>query len=263
MSLLSFTGLPGMNTAVQSTESAILWGPNTWYLTKDIVLTSGATDSTNTPTTDLRPGLVLGKVDSSGEYTAYSASATDGSQIAEGVLFHGVRMLDPLSGSAADQLARMVVAGAVKGGNLIGLDSVARSQMRGRVIFDDDIVGGQWPFRQEVAKTSAYTVGSTTSALLESGTLFTNTGAVGSVTFTLPTRAAGLVYHFLVVADQTVIVASAAGDDMVTVNDAAADSVAFSTAGDKIGGFVTVSCNAAATKWYVEKRCSNAMTIAT
>lgn len=263
MSLLSYAGLPGMNTPVTSTEVAFLWGPNTWYLVKGVVLTSGAVDAGNTPTTDLRPGLVLGKVASSGEYTAYSATATNGSQIAEGILASGIRMLDPLSGSASDKLGQMVVGGAVRGGQLTGLDSVARSQMRGRIIFDDDLVGGHWPYRQEVAKTSAYTVGSTTSALLESGTLYTNTGAVGSVTFTLPTLAAGLVYHFLVVADQTIVVASAAGDDMVVPNDAAADSVSFATAGDKIGGLVTVASNAAGTKWIVTKPCSNAMTIVT
>lgn len=41
------------------------------------------------------------------------------------------------------------------------------------------------------AKTAAYTV-----TALESGKLFTNRGASGSVTFTLPTGKAGMFFHF-------------------------------------------------------------------
>lgn len=261
MSLLSFTGVPGMGPTVESTDNHFLWGPNTWYLTKSIVIDSASTDSGSSPTTDLRAGLLMGKVTSTGRYKPYSATATTGEEVAEGILFHGVRMLRPLDATADHQVASLVVAGPVKGGNLYGIDQVARKQMKGRFIFDDDLVSGAsfMGFKKETAKTADYTVLST-----DYGVLFTNTGAAGAVIFTLPTLAAGAgPFGFLVVADQTVTVASAAGDDMVTVNDASADSVAFSTAGDKIGGFVVVYANAAGTKWYVEKRSSNAMTIAT
>jgi len=100
----------------------------------------------------------------------------------------------------------------------------------------------------ESAKTANYTVLTT-----DNGTLFTNTGASGAVVFTLPTLAAGLVYEFLVTADQSVTVASAAGDDMVVFNDATADSVAFSTSSEKIGGSLLIFSNSAGTKWYVNQ----------
>jgi hypothetical protein len=43
-----------------------------------------------------------------------------------------------------------------------------------------------------VAKTAAYTV-----KALETGTIFTNAGATGSITFTLPTPAAGMRFTFV------------------------------------------------------------------
>lgn len=244
--LQSYTGLPGMDTAVVSTENAFLWGPNTWYLLKGVTIVSTATDSGSTPTTDLRPGLVMGKVTSSGKYTAYSATATNGSGIAEGALFGGVRMISPLSGSAADQLGQLVVAGPVKGGSLNGLDQLARSQMHGRFIFDDDPKGNRHGWLNVVAKTADYTV---TAA--DHDTIFTNQGAGGAVIFTLPAIAKGLKYRFFCEADQTITVASAAGDIMVCFNDAAADSISFSTATEKVGGAVEVLANADGTKWLV------------
>lgn len=123
-----------------------------------------------------------------------------------------------------------------------------------------DVFGYSDPsgWRAEVAKTANYTV-----LPSDNGKLFTNTGASGAVTFTLPTRAAGYKLGFFVVADQNVTVSSAAGDDMVTVNDASADSVAFSTSNEKIGAYVVLFTNAAGTKWYVDKRCPNSMTVST
>lgn len=112
--------------------------------------------------------------------------------------------------------------------------------------------------KNEVAKTSNYTV-----LAKDAGTRFTNTGASGAVTFTLPTLTVGLAFEFCVVADQTVTIASAAGDDIVAPNDASADSIAFSTGGDKVGACVQVLSNGAGTKWLIRKMCGNAMTVAT
>lgn len=98
----------------------------------------------------------------------------------------------------------------------------------------------------ETAKTGDYTV-----VAADTGTMFTTTGASGAVIFTLPTKAAGLRYRFLNVVDQNMTVASAgSADDIVGMNDVAADSIAFSTAGEKIGACLEVFCNGAATKWY-------------
>ena len=96
------------------------------------------------------------------------------------------------------------------------------------------------------AKTANYTLTQS-----DWGCIFTNRGATGAITFTLPAVSgtpAGAYATFFVVADQTVTVAGTAGE-LVTFNDAAANSVAFSTASEKIGAGVTVVCDG--TSWLV------------
>ena len=90
-----------------------------------------------------------------------------------------------------------------------------------------------------VAKTAAYTCKSS-----ESGTIFHTTGATAAVTFTLPAIADGpFFFEFISGADYAMTVAAAAVDTMVTMNDLAADSIAFSTASEIIGGVVKVYCD--------------------
>ena len=94
-----------------------------------------------------------------------------------------------------------------------------------------------------VAKTASYTV--TTD---DSGTVFTTTGATGAVVFTLPavaTASAGCFYIFVNTVDQDMTVTSGTADKLVYDGDAAADSLAFSTASHKIGGAVLVVCDGA------------------
>ena len=83
------------------------------------------------------------------------------------------------------------------------------------------------------AKTAAYAM-----VPEDIGKLFTNRGASGAVTLTLPPTADipdGWWCEVFVAANQSVTVAAPTTDTMVAFNDAAADSVAFSTSGEKIG----------------------------
>ena len=86
--------------------------------------------------------------------------------------------------------------------------------------------------REVVALTA-----STTLTNHDIGKVFTNRGAAGSVTITLPapdsTNQGGCI-DVHVVADQTVVVTTT--DKLAIFNDAAADSVAVQTSGEKIGG---------------------------
>lgn len=71
------------------------------------------------------------------------------------------------------------------------------------------------------------------------GKLVTNRGASGSVTATLPTPSGdnkGGMVRVRVVADQTMVVNCETNDKIVIFNDAAADSVAWQTTNEKIGG---------------------------
>lgn len=109
-----------------------------------------------------------------------------------------------------------------------------------------------------VAKTANYTVAATDSA-----TVFTNEGAAGAVTFTLPTAAEGLFYEFLVVADQTVTISGPA-DTLVIDNDAGADSVSFATATEKIGNKVRAIATDGGSKWFIEViRASDSVSVTT
>lgn len=99
------------------------------------------------------------------------------------------------------------------------------------------------------AKTADYTI---LPANDPSFTIFTNRGAAGAVNFTLPAPSGaleGVVYFFLGVADQNILVVAATVDTLLALNDVAADSVAMSTAGGKIGGLMIALCDG--TAWAV------------
>lgn len=237
---------PGMQASRSSTEKRLVWGPVDWYVTDQVLLVSTTVDARSTATNELLPGLCLGQVTSSGKFIHYSATATDGSQEGLALLLYSVNMKDS-TGTAQDQLATVLVAGAVKSAECGGLDVKFRADVFGRIFFDDYATiggAGQYGWRDVVAKTADYTV---TSA--DSGTVFTNRGAAGAVNFTLPTIAKGLRYRFYSEAAQTITITSTPADTLVTHNDLAADSIALSTANRQIGGSVEVFANDNASKW--------------
>lgn len=250
--------VPGLTTSRESYEQEFRWGSQFQGVFANALISGSAVDTGNTPTFELRPGLLLGQITSNGKYTSYSPTGTDGSEVASAVLIEGLRMLD-FSNVATDRFYAVLVGGPVQASKLIGLDLQARQQMSSRFIFDDigGTPGNHWyPWKRQISKTAAYTV-----VAADNFTLFDNIGATGAVTFTLPALANGYLFGFLVQADQNVTVASAAGDDMVAFNDASADSVAFSTSGEKIGGLFAVYTNPAANKWIVENRSAGANTV--
>jgi hypothetical protein len=99
-------------------------------------------------------------------------------------------------------------------------------------------VGGL-PFRFMEAKTASYTC-----TIQDSGTVFHTTGATTAVVFTLPQITAGpFWFKFICGADVAMTITSAVADTEVTFNDLAADSVAFQTSSEMIGGSVEVWCD--------------------
>lgn len=94
-----------------------------------------------------------------------------------------------------------------------------------------------------VAKTADYSV-----LASESGTFFTDYGCTGTISFTLPAAADGLIYWFMSVAAGALTV-TGPDETLVTHNDATADAVAFDQANEIIGnGFM---CFSDGTLWYV------------
>ncbi len=242
-----WSGEPGSTAAVFNTESNIFWGsgsvisPANLFITMNI--TSAAVDG-GTPTTILRPGLIMGKITSSGLWTNYSPTATDGSQQALAILPNEINMLDPVTNAVANRVNVGVVSGPVKAGSLWNLDLVARKQLEAAGIIFDDIRGESLGvgYMREVSKATSYTVLAT-----DNGTQFNL--ITGAGTFTLPTLAAGLSFTFFCEVDATMTITSAAGNDIIVDGDVAASSIAFSTSSHKIGSCAQLVANAAGTAW--------------
>lgn len=249
--------VPGLTASRETYEAEFRWGSQYQGVFANALISGSAVDSGNTPTFQLRPGLLLGQITASGKYTNYSPTATDGSEVASAVLIEGLRMLD-FNNVATDRFYAVLVGGPVQKSKLLNFDLMARGQMD-KFIFDDifQIPGNHWfPWKRFQTKTAAYTV-----VANDNYTLFDNVGAGAAITFTLPVLAAGYFFGFRVQADQNVTVASNEGDNMVAFNDASADSVAFSTGGELIGGMLVVFTNPAGTKWIVQNVSAGANTV--
>jgi len=246
-------GTPGIRDLLETVENQFWVGRYELQEWTSEVIDNSTVDSGNTDhTTDLRAGLLLGKITSgadAGKVKHWNPAATDGSQDIYGVLAHMQNV--GYQGSTLDRFNAIMVGGSVDprkllipGQTSLGIAGNASEYLiknmmagTGRFKFYKDFIAvdnGGW--RNVVAKTASYTV-----VAADHGTLFTNRGATGAVTFTLPaTASVGLRYGFYVVADQNVIVASGTADTLVVHNDATADSIAFQTASEKIGGMVEV-----------------------
>ena len=238
-------GLPSVQAALETSENVFWWGRFEQEAFIGSLIDGATRDAGNTGYTDvLRPGLLLGKVTSSGKLKEWSPTAVDGTEKVFGVLGYSQKM--QRLGSDADRwLGWIYTWGFLKADRVIvpgstdfGISGNAnehliRAQLHNRFTFNDQLEGNNFGgIRSVVAKTTDYTV---TAA--DHDTLFTTRGAAGAVNFTLPTTAlAGLRYRFIAVADQNLTVTAGTADTIVTANDAEADSVAFSTSTEKIGG---------------------------
>lgn len=242
--LFAGTDLPGPGAVSITNERSALLGPITWYLLKGIVINgTAASDAGNTPTTELRHGLLMGQRTSDGFYANYNPQGTDGTQNVHGFLWEARTTIDT-DGLTVNRTAQLVVAAYVRASQLILLDEQARRQMQGRFIFDDRLPGVIGGFRQTLAKTANYAV----VAGADNDTIFTTTGNAGAITFTLPAAAVGNRFRFVNTVGQNMTVTAAAGK-LITFNNAAATSVTFSTAGNLIGGAVEIVCDDTGTKW--------------
>ena len=119
-----------------------------------------------------------------------------------------------------------------------------------KVLRGGDLPQGSPPSRAVIvsAKTAAYTLISE-----DSGNIFTNRAATGSVTFTLPASADnnGMYAYFYAIADFAIVVATATVDTMVIGTDdtgtgdgdLAADSFTFATSNEITGAACMAFCD--------------------
>jgi len=114
---------------------------------------------------------------------------------------------------------------------------------RGGVTRSERLLGSLKPVLAH-ASSASLTIG-------ESGACITTEGSTGAVTLTLPAVATskGVHYWFVNAEDQNMIIAGPA-DTLVTFNDVAADSVAFQTSSEKVGGGAFAYCDGS--KWMIQ-----------
>jgi len=240
----SYAITPGLTTARETYENEFRWGSQYQGVFRNGLIDGASRDTGNTPTYELRPGLLLGEVTATGKYKQYSPTATDGSEVASAVLIEGLRMTD-FDGTDVDRFYAVLVGGPVKKSKLINFDNMARQQMD-KFHFDDigQVVGGHWfPWKRFVNKTGNYTI-----VAADNYTLFDNTGAAGTVVLTLPTIAAGYYFGALAGAAQIIRFTSAEGSNVI--GTALTNSSVSVTA---IGGLIKIYSNPAGTKWIVEQ----------
>jgi hypothetical protein len=239
-------GTPGVGAADFSVDFEIIWGGDESKL--EILrdgpqFDSAMVDAANTPTSVIRKGMLLGQVTATSKVKQWDPAATDGTQTLVGVLGVELHMVDGFF-VAVDRRGPMIVRAPLKakflkiaGAALVGNanEYLARNAlaMLGCLLDDDKTNSLSGIYQRQSTKITNYTV-----VAADNNTRFTATTA--DATFTLPTIRAGLKFEFLRASDHNLVITSAAGDDIIVGNDLTADSITYSTAGNKIGARVTV-----------------------
>jgi hypothetical protein len=248
MSAFGGFATPGFGAAAYTTEREILWGRDDQHLPllfRNSIISGATRDAGNMPTTLLRRGLLLGKVDASGELEEWDADASDGTQNIAAVLNCELRATDFDANNTDRAFATILRAPVIaaqlliQGSAFVGhIDEyLARRQMHAMgFVFDDDPQGFKAGFGN---RTALVTGTSDTLTADENGTrlLYDNAAAVA---VTLPALKAGLTYDIVRVGDEEIVVSSAEGDNIIVGNDLSADSITFTTAGNHIGAYVRV-----------------------
>lgn len=245
--LINQNDLPGTKTVQETQEVALTWGRNTASEMSAQIIDSGAVDAGNTPTTTLRPGLILAKL-STGYLTNYNpASTTAGQNMPYAILNQGLQMLDYQTGTVASKSAQILIAGQVKVANLVGFDAYARVVLGHRFLWDDtfNAATGGWIGPVELAANY-------TALVADNAKHFTNTGATGNIVLTLPTPAVGLRFKVSIAAAHEITLTPAAGGQLsINGNAAASTYVVGDGTTATIGKSVELYSNVAGTLWLV------------
>lgn len=245
---------PGLTTSRETYENEFRWSHPNQGVFANALISGAARDSGNSPTYELRKGLLLGQVLSTGLYKQYSPTATDGSEVASAILLESFRVQD-FEGNDKNIMYAVLVGGPVIASKILNLDLMARSQMD-KFMFDDSSGLGQmqgnhyFPWKRFQTKTANYSI-----VAADNHTLFDNTGATGTVVLTLPAIANGYYFGAHCKAAQVLRFTSNEGTNVVGTG--LTDTSVSVTA---IGGMIAIYSNPGATKWIVEQRGTQTIT---
>lgn len=229
---------------------------------RNVTILTSCVDAGGTPTTMLRPKLLLAKIDASGKYNTYDPTLNDGRQIPVAVLEYQTNMI---AGGAGDKVASIIEGGLWTDTELIGIDQLALELLtrRGFEFRAAATINHRPSYFGIMGDRGTYTVaGDTVVTAAQNGYHFAATAACD---FTLPAVAPGLAYRFSQQADANMGVTGAAVNLLMVDGNMAATLLRFSTASHKKGACVVVRSAydyvAAAWKWQVLSLCPNAQTI--
>jgi hypothetical protein len=247
----SYGIFPGITASRETYEAEFRWGSEFQGVFTNALISGSAVDTGNSPTFELRPGLLMAQQIATGLWFAYTPGATDGTEVAAGILIEGLRMLD-FSNNPVNRFYALLVGGPVQAAKILNLDFNARQQMD-KFIFDDIFYmqGFHWyPWKRQQNKTANYTCLNT-----DNFTLFDNTGAGGEVDITLPPIANGYLFGLRCANTQVFKFKSNEGGNLI--GSTLTNSNASVTA---VGGMIVVYTNPAVTQWIVEQRGTQTIT---
>lgn len=107
---------------------------------KGVAIDPAARDATNTPTTTLRSGLVMGQVSATKKWKEYDNADADGTETAKGILLHPIALVDAFGAAAVSPISGAVLIKArVRGTLLIGLDAAGKTELKAQgFMFEED-----------------------------------------------------------------------------------------------------------------------------
>ena len=240
----------GVAAISQSVEAALIWGGDRNQVgllqAQGLVYSSAIADAGNTPTTHIRPGLLVAQLTSSGELEEWDADASDGTQNLIGVNPQEFSTLDEYA-TAVDKIPPgpivrgPLVASAlyIQGTALTSHadEYLARYQLhRMGIILDDDPQGYLAGVNVKTERVTGTTDVLTAS---QNGTRFIYSSS-SAVAVTLPAIKAGLRFSFVREGDQEMDLVSAEGDNIIMLDNLTADEYSVTTASEHIGAYVSI-----------------------
>lgn len=242
-------GVPGLSTEKSTDEAVFTWEKPYNILYTNCYMDGAAADSGNSPTDILRPGLLLGRVTSTGKWKQWTPTATDGSEHIKGILAYALKMNE--DSTATDRwIGWVIVSGPVKASQLLipgaasrGINGdnnelLVRAQLTqcGRFIIDDELQGNPFGGWQRIVNADAIDTSNAYTVLeSDNNTLFLNDIACE---YTLPTPRKGYRFMFASIAAGNMIVTCT--EKIIAFNNATADKVSFETDSEEIGGVIEI-----------------------
>lgn len=202
---------PGMHDDRFTSEANYLWGRWDQVEYVQAVLDKDSVDAGNTPTTQLRTGLAVGRIAATKQITHWDPYATDGSNYLIGFLIDAIDL--SYMGTTKERLWAVVVKGNIKADWIVvpgetnrGLEGTTyefllREQAKGRFLFDDDL--GMYNVNRVRELTAAeISADAVTLTAADHNSILSSRGADATTTVNLPAPRPGLVFYFDMISDQ-------------------------------------------------------------